>query len=160
MRDELEKLAIAGKIGSKHIEPLLTLAQGGYCAHKSWGFGRITTVDTVFCQFTIDFQGKPGHKMDLSFAAESLKSIPAEHILAKLSVKTEDLSDQFVLRAAEFGAKSMGLGSGEKPEPDAQPDHLQNLAKRLIDLQSSHRRTEHAEDVRLSDIFGMLRSPM
>ncbi|MFM8468369.1 MAG: GreA/GreB family elongation factor [Limisphaerales bacterium] len=83
MRDELEKLAIAGKIGSKHIDPLLTLAQGGYCAHKSWGFGRITTVDTVFCQFTIDFQGKPGHKMDLSFAAESLKSIPAEHILAK-----------------------------------------------------------------------------
>lgn len=83
MRDELEKLAIAGKIGSKHIDPLLTLAQGGYCAHKSWGFGRITTVDTVFCQFTIDFQGKPGHKMDLSFAAESLKSIPADHILAK-----------------------------------------------------------------------------
>jgi transcription elongation GreA/GreB family factor len=83
MRDELEKLAIAGKISSKHIDPLLTLAQGGYCAHKSWGFGRITTVDTVFCQFTIDFQGKPGHKMDLSFAAESLKSIPAEHILAK-----------------------------------------------------------------------------
>lgn len=83
MRDELEKLAIAGKIGSKHIEPLLTLAQGGYCAHKSWGFGRITTVDTVFCQFTIDFQGKPGHKMDLSFAAESLKSIPSDHILAK-----------------------------------------------------------------------------
>jgi transcription elongation GreA/GreB family factor len=83
MRDELEKLAIAGKIGSKHIDPLLTLAQGGYCAHKSWGFGRITTVDTVFCQFTIDFQGKPGHKMDLSFAAESLKSIPSDHILAK-----------------------------------------------------------------------------
>ena len=83
MREELEKLAIAGKIGSRHIEPLLALAQGGYCAHKSWGFGRITTVDTVFCQFTIDFQGKPGHKMDLSFAADSLKSIPANHILAK-----------------------------------------------------------------------------
>ena len=88
MREELEKLAVAGKIGSKHIEPLLTLTQGGYCSHKSWGFGRITTVDTVFCQFTIDFVGRPGHKMDLSFAAESLKSIPAEHILAK---KTADL---------------------------------------------------------------------
>ena len=83
MREELEKLAVAGKIGSKHIEPLLTLTQGGYCSHKSWGFGRITTVDTVFCQFTIDFVGRPGHKMDLSFAADSLKSIPADHILAK-----------------------------------------------------------------------------
>ena len=88
MREELEKLAIAAKIGSKHIEPLLALAQGGYCSHKSWGFGRITTVDTVSCQFTIDFPGKAGHKMDLSFAAESLKSIPADHILAK---KTADL---------------------------------------------------------------------
>ncbi|NBV23505.1 MAG: hypothetical protein EBS05_16500 [Proteobacteria bacterium] len=91
MRDELEKLAIAGKIGSKHIEPLLTLAQGGYCAHKSWGFGRITTVDTVFCQFTIDFQGRPGHKMDLSFAAETLRSIPADHILAKKSADLHGL---------------------------------------------------------------------
>ena len=89
MREELEKLAVAGKIGSKHVDALLTLTQGGYCSHKSWGFGRITTVDTVFCQFTIDFVGRPGHKMDLSFAAESLKSIPADHILAK---KTADLS--------------------------------------------------------------------
>ncbi len=83
MREELEKLAIAGKIGSKHIEPLLALSQGGYCSHKSWGFGRITTVDTVFCQFSIDFAGRPGHKMDLGFAADTLKPIPANHILAK-----------------------------------------------------------------------------
>ncbi len=91
MRDELEKLAIAGKIDTKHIEPLLALAQGGYCSHKSWGFGRITTVDTVFCQFTIDFSGKPGHKMDLSFAADSLKSIPANHILAKKAADLHSL---------------------------------------------------------------------
>jgi hypothetical protein len=49
MRAELDKLKEAGKIDSKHIEPLLALVQGGYCSHKSWGFGRITTVDTVFC---------------------------------------------------------------------------------------------------------------
>ncbi len=88
MREELEKLAISGKIGSKHIEPLLALAEGGYCTHKSWGFGRITTVDTVFCQFTIDFVGRAGHKMDLGFAADTLKSIPSEHILAR---KASDL---------------------------------------------------------------------
>ena len=44
--------------------------------HRSWGFGRITTVDTVFARFTIDFPNKPGHTMDLAFAAESLKPIP------------------------------------------------------------------------------------
>jgi hypothetical protein len=82
----------------------------------------------------------------------AVTDMAVEHILEKLATKKADeLTDQFLLRAAEFGAKSMGLGSGEKPEPDAPPDHLQNLAKRLIDLQSSHRRTEHAEDVRFTE---------
>ncbi|MBI3874495.1 MAG: hypothetical protein HY300_00680 [Verrucomicrobia bacterium] len=83
MKEEFEKLAAAGKISAKHIEPLIVLAQGGYCTHRSWGFGRITTVDTVFARFTIDFQNKPGHSMDLQFAAESLKPIPKDHILAR-----------------------------------------------------------------------------
>ncbi len=88
MREEFEKLAAAGKISTKHIEPLVQLAKGGYCTHRSWGFGRITTVDTVFARFTIDFQTKAGHSMDLTFAAESLKAIPREHILAR---KASDL---------------------------------------------------------------------
>lgn len=83
MREEFEKLVAAGKINRQHVEPLLMLAQGGYCMHRSWGFGKITTVDTVFARFTIDFQNKAGHSMDLSFAAESLKAIPSDHILAR-----------------------------------------------------------------------------
>jgi len=83
MREEFEKLAAAGKIEARHIEPLIQLTSSGYCMHRSWGFVRIKTVDTVFARFTIDFPGKPGHQMDLSFAADSLKPIPKEHILAK-----------------------------------------------------------------------------
>ncbi|MEI9961937.1 MAG: GreA/GreB family elongation factor [Limisphaerales bacterium] len=52
------------------------------------GFGRIKTVDTVFARFTIDFPGKPGHQMDLAFAADLLKPIPKDHILAR---KANDL---------------------------------------------------------------------
>lgn len=89
MREEFEKLALAGKINTKHIDVLVQLAQGGYCMHRSWGFGRITTVDTVFARFTIDFQGKSGHSMDLSFAADSLKPIAKDHILAR---KASDLN--------------------------------------------------------------------
>jgi len=88
MREEFEKLAAAGKIEGRHVEPLTKLATGGFCMHRSWGFGRIKTVDTVFARFTIDFPGKPGHTMDLAFAAESLKPISKEHILAR---KTADL---------------------------------------------------------------------
>jgi transcription elongation GreA/GreB family factor len=83
MRDELEKLVAAGKINRQHVEPLMQLAQSGYCMHRSWGFGRITTVDTISSRFVIDFTAKPGHSMDLAFAAESLKPIPKEHILAR-----------------------------------------------------------------------------
>ena len=88
MRAEFEKLAAAGKIEGRHVEPLTTLAESGCCIHRSWGFGKIKTVDTVFARFTIDFAGKPGHAMDLAFAAEMLKPIPKDHILAR---KTNDL---------------------------------------------------------------------
>jgi len=88
MREEFEKLAAAGKIEGRHVEPLTLLAESGCCMHRSWGFGRIKTVDTVFARFTIDFAGKPGHTMDLGFAVESLRPIPKDHILAR---KANDL---------------------------------------------------------------------
>ncbi|HXR04908.1 MAG TPA: GreA/GreB family elongation factor [Verrucomicrobiae bacterium] len=91
MREEFEKLAAAGKIEGRHVEPLTKLATGGFCMHRSWGFGRIRTVDTVFARFTIDFPGKPGHTMDLAFAAESLKPISKEHILARKAADLEGL---------------------------------------------------------------------
>ena len=59
--------------------------------HRSWGFGRIKTVDTVFARFTIDFPGKPGHTMDLAFAAESLKPISKDHILARKAMDLDGL---------------------------------------------------------------------
>src|SRR4051812_14376036 len=83
MREEFEKLATAGKLQTKHIDALVSLAENRFCMHKSWGFGHIKTVDVVFSRFTIDFPGKPGHTMDLSFAAESLKPIAKDHILAR-----------------------------------------------------------------------------
>src|SRR4051794_36253707 len=88
MREEFEKLVAAGKLNKQHVEALVQLTQSGYCYHRSWGFGKITTVDTVFSRFTIDFQTKAGHAMDLGFAAESLKAIDPNHILAR---KVSDL---------------------------------------------------------------------
>jgi transcription elongation GreA/GreB family factor len=89
MKAEFEKLAAAGKIEGRHVAALTQLAEAGCCTHRSWGFGRIKTVDTVFARFTIDFPGKPGHPMDLSFCAESLKPVPKDHILAR---KATDLA--------------------------------------------------------------------
>ena len=97
MRDEFEKLMAAGKITRGHLEPLVLLTKSGYCVHRSWGFGKIKTVDTVFARFTIDFQTKAGHTMDLGFAAESLKAIEPNHILARKAADLEGLRQMAAL---------------------------------------------------------------
>ena len=97
MREEFEKLAAAGKLNPRHIEPLVALATNGYCSHKHWGFGTINSVDTVFARFTIDFPGKPGHTMDLDFAADSLKPISKDHILARKAANLHDLQQMAAL---------------------------------------------------------------
>src|SRR5207245_1888267 len=91
MREEFEKMAAAGKLERHYIDSLVQLATSCFCMHRSWGFGRIKTVDTVFARFTIDFQNKAGHTMDLAFAAESLKPIAKDHILARKASDLEGL---------------------------------------------------------------------
>ncbi|MEY4918593.1 MAG: hypothetical protein RL616_2506 [Verrucomicrobiota bacterium] len=116
MREEFEKLAAAGKIEGKHVEPLTHLVDGGCCSHRSWGFGKIKAVDTVFARFTIDFTSKAGHTMDLSFAAEQLKPIPKDHILAR---KAADLDAVRHLAAHHIDLMKMVLNSfGGKASAD------------------------------------------
>src|SRR5258706_6073356 len=91
MREEFEKMATAGKLDRRHIDALVELTNSGFCMHRSWGFGRIRTVDTVFARFTIDFPNKAGHNMDLAFAAESLRAIAKDHILARKASDLEAL---------------------------------------------------------------------
>ena len=83
MREEFSKLVSVGKIRPNQVEPLVLLVNSGYCTHRSWGFGKITTVDTISAKVSIDFPSKPGHGMDLGFAADSLKPIDSSHIMAK-----------------------------------------------------------------------------
>src|SRR5271157_4913224 len=108
MKAEFEKLAAAGKIEGRQVEPLAQLAEAGCCTHRSWGFGRIKTVDTVFARFTIDFPGKAGHPMDLTFAAESLKPVSKDHILAR---KATDLDAVRHLAAHHIDLVKMVLNS-------------------------------------------------
>ena len=116
MREEFEKLAATGKIEGKHVEPLTHLVDGGCCSHRSWGFGKIKAVDTVFARFTIDFPGKSGHTMDLSFAAEQLKPIPKDHILAR---KAADIEAVRHLAAHHIDLMKMVLNSyGGKASAD------------------------------------------
>lgn len=83
MKEEFTKLAEAGKIKHGDIETLVTMATEGFCRHRSWGVGRITTVDTVLGKLTVDFKDKPSHSIDLSFAVKILDPIAKENIEAR-----------------------------------------------------------------------------
>jgi len=83
LQSEFKRLVLDGKLDPKLTDALTTLVSAGFCIHRSWGFGKITTVDTLMAKITIDFQSKPEHSMDLGFAAKILKPLDGSHILAR-----------------------------------------------------------------------------
>jgi transcription elongation GreA/GreB family factor len=137
MREEFEKLAAAGKISHKHLAPLLTLVECGFCQHRSWGFGRIKEVDPVFGRFHIDFQGKPDHSMDLAFAAESLRPIPREHILARKALDLEGIRQMAALHHLDLIRLVLqsygGRATAEQIQRDLVPDVISSDWKKWWD---------------------------
>jgi transcription elongation GreA/GreB family factor len=89
MDAEIQKAVDAGKLTAQAGHALEKLLPGSFCYHKSWGFGRVESVNFLVSQLTIDFRSKKGHSMQLQYAAESLQPIPPEHILA---LKASDLA--------------------------------------------------------------------
>jgi transcription elongation GreA/GreB family factor len=83
MDAELKKLAEAGTLNSKQAEQLEKLKPGTFCLHKSWGFGRVAEWNLLLNQIVIDFTGKKSHPMQLSYAAENLTPLTAEHFLSR-----------------------------------------------------------------------------
>jgi transcription elongation GreA/GreB family factor len=101
MKEELEKLVASGRIQGKQVQPLLALVQAGFCQHRSWGFGRITALDANLGRLNIDFATKAGHSLDLAFAADSLKALDREHILARKHTDLDGLKREAALHHLE-----------------------------------------------------------
>lgn len=91
MESEIQKAVDAGKITIQAGEALAALKSGTYCIHKSWGFGKVDSLNFLVNQITVDFKTKKGHTMQLQYAAESLQPIPDEHILARKVTNLEDV---------------------------------------------------------------------
>jgi transcription elongation factor GreA-like protein len=89
MDAELEKLVESGKLTPKAADQLEKLKPGTYCLHKSWGFGKVAEWNLLLNQIVIDFQGKKGHPMQLTYAADHLAVIEPTHFLAR---KATDLA--------------------------------------------------------------------
>lgn len=82
MEDEIRKAIDSGKLTAQAGSALSRLSPGAFCTHKSWGFGRIASLDIPLNQIVVDFKSKKGHAMQIQYAAESLQPIPPDHILA------------------------------------------------------------------------------
>lgn len=83
MNPEVQNIVAAGKLPAADGEKLSKLEPGVFVLHKSWGVGRIASWDLLGDRILIDFEGKPGHPMKLSFAIGSLEIIPSDHLLAR-----------------------------------------------------------------------------
>lgn len=83
MESEIAKAVEAGKLSTQAAQTLEQLGPGAWCLHKSWGFGRVESVNFLVNQLTVDFKTKKGHAMQLPYAAESLQPIEGSHILAR-----------------------------------------------------------------------------
>ncbi len=88
MDAEIQKAVDAGKLTAKAAQALEKLLPGSFCYHKSWGFGRVESINFLVSQLTVDFHARKAHSMQLQYAAESLQAIPPGHILA---LKASDL---------------------------------------------------------------------
>ena len=93
MKDEFEKLAAAGKIEGKHVEPLTQLVEGGYCSHRSWGFGQIKSFDDTTLRLSIDFKGKKGHPMDPAFCVGTMDVLPDNHLLVRKETEPKKIAE-------------------------------------------------------------------
>jgi len=112
--EDFQNYVASGRLTQAQVKKLVAFAPGTYCSHRSWGFGKIESVDMVLDQIFIDFPQKPKHPMQLAYAADSLISIPVDHILAlkanepeKLKkLLTEDPAEVIRLFATSFGESS------------------------------------------------------
>ncbi len=102
LQSEFKRLVLEGKLDPKVTNALTELVTAGFCTHRTWGFGKITTVDTLMAKVIIDFQSKPGHSMDLGFAANVLSPLSANHILARKATDMAGLQRTAALNHLEL----------------------------------------------------------
>jgi transcription elongation GreA/GreB family factor len=108
MHPELEKLVAAAKVTPADASKLDALQPGTVCQHKSWGLGKIAEWDLLGDRVIIDFESKAGHPMKLSFAAESLLPLPADHLLAKRITDLDSLRSMSKDKLVELALKCSG----------------------------------------------------
>lgn len=122
MNPEIQKAVEAGKLSASAATALEQLTEGTCVTHKSWGFGKVSGVDFLLNQMRIDFTGKPGHVMQLQYAAESLSPIPSDHVLARIAADAAAVRGQADKTPVAFTADVLACYGNKRT-----PDELQRI---------------------------------
>lgn len=114
------------KLRSKR-QKLEQLHDGAYCMHGSWGFGRIVSYDEASKKLIIDFEGKPGHKMDPVFCVDKLEVLDDDNLLVRYRTDRENLEKE-MKDSGEFVVSYLE----KKPDMSASPIELETVFKQLF----------------------------
>ena len=108
-------------------QKLEQLHDGAYCMHGSWGFGRIVSYDEASKKLIIDFEGKPGHKMDPVFCVDKLEVLDNDNLLVRYRTDRENLEKE-MKDSGEFVVSYLE----KKPDMSASPIELETVFKQLF----------------------------
>ena len=75
-------------------QKLEQMHDGAYWMTGSWGFGRIVSYDEASKKLIIDFEGKPGHKMDPVFCVDKLEVLDDDNLLVRYRTDRENLEKE------------------------------------------------------------------
>lgn len=108
-------------------QKLEQMRDGAYCMHGSWGFGRIVSYDDASKKLVIDFEGKPGHKMDPAFCVDKLEVLEDDNLLVRYRTDRENLEKEM-----KDGGEFVVAYLEKKPDFSASAIELETLFRQLF----------------------------
>ena len=115
---EILKAVEAGKISTTTANALERLSEGTCVYHKSWKFGKIANLDFLLSKVVIHFTGKPGHEMQMQYAAESLVPLAPDHIHARIAEDLEAVRLHATSKALDFTTKVLADHNNRMTQDD------------------------------------------
>ena len=97
----LDSPRLKGKAGLLRLQFLQELKGGDYVFMKNFGFGTVTEVRHEDRRVVVDFIDRPGHELELSFAAEKMVRVDEDHLYAMKHLQAEVLDDMVKKNPAE-----------------------------------------------------------
>lgn len=89
----LESPRVRVKEAIRRIDVLARMEPGAYVYVKNFGFGILREVRHDDSRLVIDFSGKPGHELNMAFAAEVTELVDETHLYARKHLDPDALNE-------------------------------------------------------------------